>query len=159
MCYNFTLLGHNALYGRIPEWPKGTDCKSAGNAFGGSNPPPPSCADEINGTVFNAYVHAIDYSAYHSVRWCGGIGRRKGLKIPRWQHRAGSSPATSSKLIVGETLIIQRFSCFFACRNVYVHVCTPISQKKYQPMRIAPSADTFLRLCYTMNSVLLIMWF
>ena len=25
---------------------------------------------------------------------CGGIGRRKGLKIPRWQHRAGSSPAT-----------------------------------------------------------------
>ena len=23
----------------------------------------------------------------------GGIGRRKGLKIPRWQHRAGSSPA------------------------------------------------------------------
>ena len=27
--------------GRIPEWPKGTDCKSAGNAFGGSNPPSP----------------------------------------------------------------------------------------------------------------------
>ena len=28
------------FYGWIPEWPKGTDCKSAGNAFGGSNPPP-----------------------------------------------------------------------------------------------------------------------
>ena len=27
--------------GRFPEWPKGTDCKSAGDAFGGSNPPPP----------------------------------------------------------------------------------------------------------------------
>ena len=27
---------------RIPEWPKGTDCKSAGNAFGGSNPPSPT---------------------------------------------------------------------------------------------------------------------
>ena len=27
--------------GRIPEWPKGTDCKSAGNAFDGSNPSPP----------------------------------------------------------------------------------------------------------------------
>ena len=24
--------------GQIPEWPKGTDCKSAGNAFEGSNP-------------------------------------------------------------------------------------------------------------------------
>ena len=29
------------VYGRIPEWPKGTDCKSAGNAFEGSNPSPP----------------------------------------------------------------------------------------------------------------------
>ena len=64
-------LGRVTCYGWIPEWPKGTDCKSAANCFGGSNPPP-------------------------SIRWCGGIGRRKGLKIPRWQHRAGSSPATSS---------------------------------------------------------------
>ena len=29
-------------YGGIPEWPNGTDCKSAGNAFGGSNPPSPT---------------------------------------------------------------------------------------------------------------------
>ncbi len=64
-------LSRVTCYGWIPEWPKGTDCKSAANCFGGSNPPP-------------------------SIRWCGGIGRRKGLKIPRWQHRAGSSPATSS---------------------------------------------------------------
>ena len=28
-------------YGWIPEWPKGTDCKSAATCFGGSNPPPP----------------------------------------------------------------------------------------------------------------------
>ena len=28
------------LNGWIPEWPKGTDCKSAANCFGGSNPPP-----------------------------------------------------------------------------------------------------------------------
>ena len=27
-------------YGQIPEWPKGTDCKSAATCFGGSNPPP-----------------------------------------------------------------------------------------------------------------------
>ena len=27
--------------GQIPEWPKGTDCKSAANCFGGSNPPLP----------------------------------------------------------------------------------------------------------------------
>ena len=28
------------IYGQIPEWPKGTDCKSAGTAFEGSNPSP-----------------------------------------------------------------------------------------------------------------------
>ena len=27
--------------GEVPEWPKGTDCKSVGIAFGGSNPPLP----------------------------------------------------------------------------------------------------------------------
>ena len=29
-------------YGGIPEWPKGTDCKSAVSDFGGSNPPSPT---------------------------------------------------------------------------------------------------------------------
>ena len=29
----------------------------------------------------------------------GGIGRRKGLKIPRWQHRAGSSPAPGTTFL------------------------------------------------------------
>ena len=28
--------------GGVPEWPKGTDCKSAGYAYGGSNPPAPT---------------------------------------------------------------------------------------------------------------------
>jgi hypothetical protein len=27
------------VYGEVPEWLKGADCKSAGSAFGGSNPP------------------------------------------------------------------------------------------------------------------------
>ena len=36
------------INGWIPEWPKGTDCKSAGNAFGGSNPPSPiESTDEV----------------------------------------------------------------------------------------------------------------
>ncbi len=30
-----------ATHGRVPEWPKGTDCKSAAYSFGGSNPPSP----------------------------------------------------------------------------------------------------------------------
>ena len=35
--HNFIL----CVNGQIPEWPKGTDCKSAGDAFEGSNPSPP----------------------------------------------------------------------------------------------------------------------
>ena len=31
---------HLKNYGWIPEWPKGADCKSVGNAFEGSNPSP-----------------------------------------------------------------------------------------------------------------------
>ncbi len=29
-------------YGRVPEWPKGADCKSVALRFGGSNPPSPT---------------------------------------------------------------------------------------------------------------------
>ena len=30
------------MAGGVPEWPKGADCKSAGFAYGGSNPPAPT---------------------------------------------------------------------------------------------------------------------
>ena len=30
------------ILGRVPEWPNGADCKSVGNAFGGSNPSSPT---------------------------------------------------------------------------------------------------------------------
>ena len=33
--------------GEVPEWPKGTDCKSVGSAFGGSNPPLPILSFEV----------------------------------------------------------------------------------------------------------------
>ena len=35
------------IFGRFPEWPKGTDCKSAANCFGGSNPPPSILSDRF----------------------------------------------------------------------------------------------------------------
>ncbi len=28
------------IYGGVPKWPKGADCKSVGKAFEGSNPSP-----------------------------------------------------------------------------------------------------------------------
>ncbi len=44
-CLSFIISNCQVLmapeYGWIPEWPKGADCKSVANCFGGSNPPPP----------------------------------------------------------------------------------------------------------------------
>ena len=37
----------NSMNGQIPEWPKGTDCKSAANCFGGSNPPLPISHESV----------------------------------------------------------------------------------------------------------------
>ncbi len=34
-------------FGGVPEWPKGSDCKSDGSAFGGSNPPPSTSKVDI----------------------------------------------------------------------------------------------------------------
>ena len=45
------------LYGRFPEWPKGTDCKSVVYDFGGSNPPPPtSCEKHSKRSAFCFYI-------------------------------------------------------------------------------------------------------
>ena len=40
---------------------------------------------------------ALWYNNARCTRRCGGIGRRKGLKIPRWKQRTGSSPVTGTK--------------------------------------------------------------
>ena len=45
--YNIVQLNMR-YFGWIPEWPKGTDCKSAANCFGGSNPPPSIRSTEHN---------------------------------------------------------------------------------------------------------------
>ena len=41
--------------GKIPEWPKGADCKSVGTAFGGSNPPLPTRKTVRKRAVFLLY--------------------------------------------------------------------------------------------------------
>ena len=39
------LPGHIFIKGEVPEWTKGTDCKSVASGFGGSNPPLPTIGD------------------------------------------------------------------------------------------------------------------
>ena len=59
----------------------------------------------IQFTNVDAYVkiqaqtnhNAHFYNLIKHISRNGGIGRRKGLKIPRWQHRIGSSPISGTK--------------------------------------------------------------
>ena len=55
-CYGIIFFVRIILYfdqdGQIPEWPKGTDCKSAANCFGGSNPPLPMNETHAKACVF-----------------------------------------------------------------------------------------------------------
>ena len=57
-----------AIYGWIPEWPKGTDCKSAANCFGGSNPPP---------SIFIRIF--LSYEAYNFISRGGAVWKLVGL--------------------------------------------------------------------------------
>ena len=43
----------HSYYGWVPEWPKGADCKSVSDAFGGSNPPP---SISLDGATENACI-------------------------------------------------------------------------------------------------------
>ena len=85
MIYNSALL--------LAEWQSGhaADCKSV---HAGSIPTSASTKDEN----FSSCYWFIISSACPG----GGIGRHKGLKIPRRRLRAGSSPALGTKIICYE---------------------------------------------------------
>ena len=117
------------FYGWIPEWPKGTDCKSAANCFGGSNPPPPT----------GVWLKEIVQSTY--ALWCkpfkhlfcrsGGTGRRPGLKIP-WvvipvpvRFRSAAWPETLD------------FQGFFWCLDIF----TPFWITSYLPPKWILTSD------------------
>ena len=45
------------IYGRVPEWPKGADCKSVASSFDGSNPSSPTKKKTIaKAIVFFSYI-------------------------------------------------------------------------------------------------------
>ena len=87
----------------------------------------------------------ILYSGYfYSCRKDGIAGL--GLKIPRGQLRAGSSPATSMNERVGETLILQRFSYFRYREKLFVIVCKIFRQSNsaFMAFMVASSGLFFL---------------
>ncbi len=53
------------LAGGVPEWPKGTDCKSVGTAFGGSNPPPSTIIVERLERLLPKGRMRVSYNGYY----------------------------------------------------------------------------------------------
>ena len=47
-------------YGRVPEWPMGTDCKSAAFSFGGSNPPAPTKKTSVVITLVFCFAQNLE---------------------------------------------------------------------------------------------------
>ena len=81
-------------YGRVPEWPMGTDCKSAAFSFGGSNPPAPTKKTSVENTLVFCFIR---YLKFHFQGWirttaeptaaCGGnrearLGQRSAFSKP-----------------------------------------------------------------------------
>ena len=52
-------------------------------------------------------------------------GRRTGLKIPRWQHRMGSTPIIGT---IGENGIFARFRFFFEKQKLRPDICFRLSR-------------------------------
>ena len=111
-----------AIYaGGVPERSKGADCKSAGSAFGGSNPPPSTRGapagrgrghrGRIGGcssTVRISAFHADDVGSTPITRSAGLEGRRKRY-MPRAhiaqsvEHFLGKEEVTGSNPVVGSS--------------------------------------------------------
>ena len=75
------------------------------------------------GKIFlsKSLTNLIECCIIYCTRRCDGTGRRTGLKIPRWRHRAGSTPATGTKSTdIARCLSIFYFFTFNAWYSVSV---------------------------------------
>ena len=82
-------------YGRFPEWPKGADCKSVVNDFGGSNPPPPTKRQSIEGCSVFVLLSKFRIGAMDSK---AGSWQHAGCMLqPAWLFRRKANPPPSTK--------------------------------------------------------------
>ena len=64
-------------YGRVPEWPMGTDCKSAAFSFGGSNPPAPTKKTSVENTLVFCFIRHLKF---HSQGWIRTASARRTVR-------------------------------------------------------------------------------
>ena len=72
-----------------------------------------------------------------TMRRCGGIGRHKGLKIPRWKHRTGSSPVSGTSREPRHAIRVLRFFFFMVHPSRLRLVMNTRTKKREQVGRLA----------------------
>ena len=89
------------FYGRVPEWPKGADCKSASTAFGGSNPPPSTKKSPRRNAIFvlgffvyKARLFILCFFAYKAQYLFWNILRIKFINLCRITQKYTEEPGT-----------------------------------------------------------------
>ena len=58
--------------GSVPEWPKGADCKSVDNVYGGSNPPAPTKKPRIERCEAFVLFRGVAWD-YVREKWHAGL--------------------------------------------------------------------------------------
>ena len=69
-------------YGRVPEWPMGTDCKSAAFSFGGSNPPAPTKRTSVEITLVFCFARHLKSHSRGWIRTAAATSLKMAQKQP-----------------------------------------------------------------------------
>ena len=69
-------------YGRVPEWPMGTDCKSAAFSFGGSNPPAPTKRTSVEITLVFCFARHLKSHSRGWIRTAAATSLKTAQKQP-----------------------------------------------------------------------------
>ena len=69
-------------YGRVPEWPMGTDCKSAAFSFGGSNPPAPTKKTSVENTLVFCFIRYLKFHPQGWIRTAAATSLKTAQKQP-----------------------------------------------------------------------------
>ena len=91
-------------YGGVPEWPKGTDCKSAAFRFDGSNPSSPTMKDQsgwIGLFCISVAITGFERQLLATVRWTAATAvasPQRSESVPSFfaQTAAGKTPTAVS---------------------------------------------------------------
>ena len=86
------------LNGRVPEWPKGTDCKSAAFSFGGSNPPSSTTSEQALYRLLRFFMQKIRVRSFRCSSSFAKKSRSRRLLICKRIRNAFGSLPTFCKL-------------------------------------------------------------